>query len=215
MGRSLLNRTKISNLSKGIHDNIVITNIDIKDRKGQNGPINKMIYIKFAQITEEGKRLAESELAWWKPDPSSEYFKVNLQEMCLQLHNIVSCYVGEDKAFDAFKDVFNSTVTSHEELENKKWKQSEVNTLNTALKDAFITIMTPFINSTDSKLRMKLTTNYKGEDIEIPKYGIFLEPMTVKESLLKFTAAELKTHSKSGTVIAKTTASAANTNSTI
>jgi len=215
MGRSLLNRTKISNLSKGIHDNMVVTNIDIKDRKGQNGPINKMIYIKFAQITDEGKRLAESELSWWKPDPSSEYFKVNLQEMCLQLHNIVSCYVGEDKAFDAFKDVFNSTVTSHEEIENKKWKQSEVNTLNTALKDAFVTVMAPFINNTKSKLRMKLTTNYKGEDVEIPKYGIFLEPMTVEDSTLKFTAAELKTHSKSGTVTVKSVASAANTNSTI
>jgi len=215
MGRSLLNRTKISSLSKGIHDSIVITNIDTKDRRGQNGPINKMIYIKFAQITDDGKRLAESELSWWKPDPSSEYFKINLQEICLQLHNIVSCYVGEDKAFDAFKDVFNSTVTSHEELEDKKWKQSEVNTLNTALKDAFVTVMTPFINSTDSKLRMKLTTNYKGEDVEIPKYGLFLEPMTVTDSMLKFTAAELKTHSKSGTVIAKTAASSADTNSTI
>ena len=107
MGRSLLSRAKTSEFQKGIFNNVVITNIDTKDRKGQNGPINKMVYIKFAQLNESGKKLAESELAWWKPDITSEYFKVNFQEICLQMHNIVESYLGEDKAFDAFSKVFD------------------------------------------------------------------------------------------------------------
>jgi len=214
MSRSLLNRAKISEFSKGIHDNCIITNIDIKDRKGKNGPINKMIYIKFAQISDTGKRLSESELSWWKPDPTSEYFKVNLQEMCLQLHNIVSCYIGEDAAFDAFDKVFDDLdLNSHLDIENKKWKQSEVNTLNAALKGAFVTAITPFLNNDEKLVRLKLTTNYKGEDIEIPKYGIFLEPMSEEKTKLKFTANELKTHSKAGTVDVKTNA-VSSTNST-
>jgi len=215
MGRSLLNRAKISEFSKGIYDNCRITNIDIKDRKGKNGPINKMIYIKFAQLNEAGKRLSESELAWWKPDPTSDYFKVNLQEMCLQLHNIVSCYMSEDEAFEVFKDVFNDLdIEKHEDIENKKWKLSEVSTLNIALKDAFVAAMTPFLNSEEFPIRVKLTTNYKGEDIEIPKYGLFMEPMSKEKTSLKFTANELKTHSKAGNVKVGTSTAVSSTNST-
>lgn len=217
MGRSLLNRAKISELSKGIFDDVIITNVDVKDRKGHNGPINKMIYIKFAQLNDVGKRVAESELAWWKPDPTSEYFVTNLQEMCLQLHNITNCFMSEEEAFDAFSEVFDAVgVTEHTEIDEKKWKQSEVNTLFTTLKNVFVNTITPFIG--ENKVRLKLTTNYKGEDIEIPKYGVFVESMDVKETVLKFTNAELKTHSKAGTVQKKSTeanASSTNSNATI
>ncbi len=216
MSRSLLNRTRISELTKGIHSNCIISSIDTKDRKGQNGPINKMIYIKFTQLNET-KRLAESELAWWKPDPTSEYFQVNLQEMCLQLHNIVESFVGEEPAFDAFAKVFDTVgIKSHEDIANKKWKQSEVNTLFTALKSSFVDVITPYISDLDKKFRMKLTTNYKGEGVEMPKYGKFIEPMEVTDSNLKFTDAELKTHSKAGIVDKKdTAASSTNAGATI
>jgi hypothetical protein len=198
--RSLLSRVKISELQKGIHDNVVITNVDIKDRRGQNGPINKMIYIKFSKLNDSGKRLAESELAWWKPDPTSEYFVTNLQELCLQLHNILEVYIGEEKAFEAFSDVFSDIkgIETHQDIHNKKWKQSEVNTLLTNLKSAFKDAMDSALKDSEVKFRLKLTTNYKGEDIEIPKYGKFVESMDVNPSTLKFTTSELKTHSKSG-----------------
>ncbi len=210
--RSLLNRAKISQFQKGIYDNVVITGIDIKDRKGQNGPINKMIYIKFAQL-KDGKRVAESELAWWKPDPTSEYFVTNLQEMCLQLHNLLEVQIGEDAAFDAFAGVFEEIdgIESQQDIHNKKWKQSEVNKLNDALKNAFKNAFDKI--EAQKPFRLKLTTNYKGEDIEIPKYGKFVEPMDVKESQLKFTANELKTHAKAGNVEKK--ASSVNASATI
>jgi len=210
--RSLLNRAKISEFQKGIHDNVIITGVDIKDRKGQNGPINKMIYIKFAQL-KDGKRVAESELAWWKPDPTSEYFVTNLQEMCLQLHNILETQIGEEEAFNTFSGVFEDLgITDKKEVYDRKWKQSEVNKLIESLKTAFKT-------ATDKiedwkPFRLKLTTNYKGEDIEIPKYGKFVEPMDVEESTLKFTANELKTHSKAGNT-EKRSASSTNTSATI
>jgi len=197
--RSLLSRAKISEFQKGIHDDTVITKIDIKDRKGKNGPINKMIYIKFAQMNATGKRISESELAWWKPDPTSDHFVTNLQEMCLQLHNILEMYIGEDEAYEAFKDVFaESGISDEKDIHNKKWKQSEVNLLNQKLKDTFVSAMDDVDMS--KKFRIKLTTNYKGEDIEIPKYNKFIEALTVETTELKFTASELKTHSKSGII---------------
>ena len=40
----LLNKAKISQLTDGIHPNVMISKVDIKQRKGKNGPINKMTY---------------------------------------------------------------------------------------------------------------------------------------------------------------------------
>jgi hypothetical protein len=202
--RSLLNKLKVSQFEKGIHDDCVINKVDIVDRKGQNGPINKMIYITFAQLDANKKRKAETELSWWKPEAGSEYFKTNLQEMCVQLHNILSCYVGEEEAFEAFEGVFESTgVTNAAEIETKKWKKSEVDALFDLIKTKFYTAIEPFIEETTPMLRVKLTTNFKGEDVEIPKYGKFVEPMSATTSTLKFSDAELKTHSKQGNVAKK------------
>ncbi len=202
--RSLLNRAKTSEFQKGIFDNVIITNVDTQDRKGQNGPINKMIYIKYAQLNESGKKISESELAWWKPDVSSEYFKVNLQEICLQLHNILEAYLGEDKAFDVFNKVFDVIeIEDHADIETRKWKQSELNLIISSLKIAFTDAITPFVNDSENLIRLKLSTNYKGEDIEIPKYGKFIESMKVENTELKFTTNELKTHSKAGNVEGK------------
>lgn len=215
--RSLINKAKTSEFQKGIHDNVLITNVDIKDRKGTNGPINKMIYIKFAQF-KDGKKVAESELSWWKPDVNSEYFKTNLQELCLQIHNVLEVFIGEDAAFDAFANVFDVVdITDQKEIESRKWKQSEATALLTGIKDAFNEAITPFVNNSENLIRVKLTTDYKGEGIEMPKYGKFIEPMSTEETKLKFTANELKTHSKAGNVTGKDAgqASSSNTSATI
>ena len=208
---SLLNRAKTSEFQKGIFDNVMITNVDTQDRKGQNGPINKMVYIKFAQVSDTGKKICESELAWWKPDIANDFFKTNLQEICLQLHNVLEAFIGEEAAFDAFAGVFESlNITEQSEIETRKWKQSELNALIVSIKESFEKAITPSVKNSDKLLRLKVTTNFKGEDIEIPKYGKFVEPMTVTETELKFTTNELKTHSKVGNVAVKTTASATN-----
>ncbi len=216
MSRSLINRAKISEFQKGIFDDVIITNVDTKDRKGQNGPINKMIYIKFAQINSVGKRVAESELAWWKPDVTSEYFKTNFQEICLQIHNVLEAYLGEDAAFDVFEHAFEDVaITDHTEIEHRKWKQSELNTIISRLKKDFTGAITPFINNKEHKIRLKLSTNYKGEDIEIPKYGKFIESMKIESTELKFSVNEIKTHSKAGNVGSGAAASSSNTSATI
>ena len=197
----LLNKVKISSLQKGIHDQVIITGVDVNDRKGVNGPINKMIYIKFTQLDAAGKRKAEAELSWWKPEVGNDYFKSSLQEMCLQLHNILACYLGEEAAFSAFDGVFEACgLESHLDMESKVWKKSEVDVLFMGLKTAFSSAITPFINDTTNPIRLKVTTNFKGEDIEIPKYGRIAEPMSVNPATLSFSNSELQTHSKAGNV---------------
>lgn len=201
--RSLVNRLRVAALEKGIYNNCMITAVDVADRRGKNGILNKMVFIKFAHM-DSGKRKAETEISWWKPDATSEYFRSNLLEFCVQLHGILCTFMTEDEAFDAFEDVFNTNgITDHNDIGSKQLKKSELDLLYTGIKDAFLKAVTPFINSNDNLFRLKLTTNFKGEDVDIPKYGVFTEPMSITESLLKFSDAELKTHSKSGNVVKK------------
>jgi len=200
----LLNKAKVSSLSDGIHSNIYISSVDIEQRKGKNGPINKMVYIKFAQLDSNGKKKAETEVGWWKPDATSDYFKTNLQELCIQLHNILNCFMDEEEAFKAFDDVFESNgITKLENIEGRSWKKSETDALLNSLSEAFETAIAPYVGNTNDLLYLKLPTNYKGEDVEIPRYGRFVEAMAVGDTTLKFTDAELKTKSKGGNVAKK------------
>jgi len=203
----LLNKAKISQLTDGIHPNVMISKVDIKQRKGKNGPINKMIYITFTQLDSNKKRKAEAEVAWWKPDATNDFFKTNLQELCIQLHNILSCYMSEEDAFAAFDGVFEDAgITKVEDIEGKSWKKSEVDALLNSLAEAFEKAIAPHVGNSDDLIYLKLATNYKGEDIEIPKYGKFVEPMSVGETTLKFTDSEIKTKSKAGNVTKKASA---------
>jgi hypothetical protein len=204
MGRLL----RLAELQKGIHDNCFIKKVDIEDRKGKNGIINKMVYVDIAKLGKNGKPVAHAEVAWWKPDPASEYFVTNLQELCLQLHNMLAAYVGDEEAFKAFDGVFEDVgIKDYKEIENKKWKQSEVNKLVAGLSKAFKEAIDPYVGDTENLIRIKLTTNYKGEGVEIPKYGLWIEPMSKEKTDLYFTDNEVKTHSKAGIVSGSGTAS--------
>ena len=207
---------RLAQLQKGIHEGCYISKVDIKDRKGKNGIINKMVYITINKMGKKGKPVASAEVAWWKPDPTTDYFKTNLQEIALQLHDTLTAYVGEDKAFEAFEGVFEGVgIKKHTEIETKKWKQSEVNKLLTAMSEAFEKAIKPFVGDKEKLTRIKLTTNYKGEGVEIPKYGLWVEPMTAEDSKLFFTDNELKAHSKGGITDTAGAASSVNTSATI
>lgn len=209
---SLLDRAKVSKLGKGIHDNVVIIKVDPDERKGKNGPIKKMMYITYATIDPDTKKKKhEIELAWWTLDPTSEFFFSNLREFCVQLHGLLACYMTEEEAFEAFATAFDEfDFTTVTEIEETKWKKVDVNSIQATLSKLFAEAITPFIGTNVAPIRLKISTDSKGENPSYSSYGVFAEPMTVKETHLKFSEAELKNHSKAGnTVVAPKTASAA------
>jgi len=206
---------RLAQLQKGIHENCYISKVDIKDRKGKNGIINKMVYITINKMGKKNKPIAQVEVSWWKPDPTSDYFKTNLQEISLQLHNILEAYMDTDEAFEAFENVFEAVgISNYKEIETRKWKQSEVNKLLNIIAEAFEEAIKPYVGKTDKLIRVKLTTNYKGEGTEVPKYGKWVELMDKEETELYFTDNELKTHSKGG-ITTVAAASSVNTATTI
>src|SRR5664279_1337438 len=133
---SLLDRAKVSKLSKGIHDNVVITKVDPEERKHKGAPIKKMLYITYATIDPDTKKKKnEIELSWWTLDPTSEFFYSNLREFCVQLQGLLSCYMTDDQAFDAMEKAFDGLeFTSVTDIEAFKWKKKDVDTVTDNLK---------------------------------------------------------------------------------
>jgi hypothetical protein len=208
---SLLNRTRVARLPKGIHEDIVITKIDIADRKRNGILIKKMLYITFTKLDAEGKRKNEIELSWFRLDHSSEYLFSNMRELAIQLNGILNCYMSEDEAFAAMEgDINGLSFETVDDMENHKWKKSEVDAVMLDLMQRFSDAMTDKIGLESQRLRLKITTDNKGEGANIPSYGVFTESMEVakEDSRLKFTDGELKNHSKAGNVSQNGTASA-------
>jgi hypothetical protein len=201
---SLLSMVKVARFGKGIHDNVVITKVDPEERKNKGIPIKKMLYITYATVDPDTrKKKNEAELAWWTLDPTSEFFFSNLREMCVQLHGLLSCYMPEDEAFTAMSTAFDEfEFKSVDEIEAYKWKKKDVDAIQTNLSNLFATAIAPYVGLNGPLIRLKVSTDSKGENIAYSSYGVFAEPMTVKETRLKFSEAELKNHSKAGNVTA-------------
>ena len=190
---------QLPELGKGIHDNCIISGVSTDERKGKNGIINKMIYLTITKLNNDGKPVAEVEVSWWNPDPSTEYFYDNLLELSYQLVNVLKAYMPEDEVYKAFEGIFeNHGCNSVKDIETKKWKQSEVKSLLKDIAAAFKNAIAPYVGDKSKTIRVKLATDYKGQGVEIPRYGDWVEPMTQEETRLFFTANEEKIASKAG-----------------
>lgn len=197
---SMINRVRVSKLGYGIHDNVVITNLDTSDRKRQGIPEKKMLYLTFAVVDPETqKKKAEVELSWFKLDHTSDYLFTNLRELCVQLAGILSSYIPEDDAFTAMGNTFaDFTFKEVSDIENHKWRKKDIDGLISTIKTTFNDTVEKYIGDFDKPIRLKVTTDNKGEYTNIPKFGVFTESMDVETSLLKFSDFELRNHSKAG-----------------
>lgn len=199
---SMLDRVKVAKLGKGIHDNVVITKVDPEERKNKGVPIKKMLYVTYATIDPETKKKKnEVEVAWWMLDPISEYCFSNIREFCVQLQGILSCYMTDEEAFTAMSTTFDDMeFTSVADIEAYKWKKKELESFQDTAKSLFVKAITPFVGTGVAPIRLKLSTDNKGENVAYSSYGVFAESMSVKETALKFSETELKNHSKAGNV---------------
>lgn len=198
---SLLNRVRVSKLSFGIHDNCIISNVDLSDRKRSGQPEKKMIYITLSTVDPDTrKKKSEVELSWFKFDHTSDYLFSNIRELIVQLHGILMCYMTEEEAYTALDEVFASfNIAKLSELEAFKWRKKDLDILMQDIKDVFDKAIVSYIGTDKDLIRVKITTDNKGEYTNIPKFGVFTESMTVEKIGLIFSNYEHKNHSKAGT----------------
>lgn len=208
-GSFLSSAAHVARLGKGIHDNVVITKVDIEKRRIKGQPIKKLIYITYATVDPTTrKKKQEVELAWWELDPSSQYFFTNLRELLVQIDGILKCYMSEEDVNKAMENTFTMfDGMSVSDIEVHAWKRSELDQLCDELAATFAAAIKPFVGVSGPLIRFKLSLDYKGEAVAYPKYGIFTEAMTVDPTNLKFTDAELRDQSKAGNTTVKASSS--------
>ena len=207
---ALLSRVNVAKLDKGIHSNIVITNVGAEDRKNNGTPSKKFLYITFAEVDPTTRRkLKDVEVSWWKLDPiGNKFFQDSMLEMCSQLIGILDCYMEKDTVDRFFDKVFDDFgFKTLEEIKDYKWKIKDCGIFMNNLKEAFAEAIKDHVGVSGKLLHLKLTTDQKGAIVELPRYGAVCEAMGEGETTLKFSNAELKNHSKSGNVTARLAAS--------
>ena len=209
-GSFLTSQARVARLGKGIHDNVVITKVDIEKRRIKGQPVKKMIYITYATVDPTTrKKKQEVELAWWELDPSSQYFFQNLRELLIQMNGILSCYMTKEEAVSAMNALTFTAFDGQSvaDMEGRTWKRSELDQLCDELAAAFDTTIKPFVGLAGPLIRFKLSLDYKGEAVAYPKFGVFTESMSVDPTELKFTDAELRDQSKAGNTTVKASSS--------
>lgn len=200
---ALLSKVNVAKLDKGIHSNVVITGVDIEDRRNNGNPSKKFLFITFAEvdpITRRKKR--DIEVGWWKLDPTgNKYFQEGMLELCSQLVSILECYMTEDEVDAYFNNIFDDYgFKTIEDIKEYKWKIKDCAAFMNSLKAAFYEAIKDHIGVNGKLLHLKLTTDPKGTIVELPKYGPVCEVMGDGETTLRFSNAELKNHAKSGNV---------------
>jgi hypothetical protein len=196
--RSAANAVRKPDLDFGIIDNVVLTNVMIDDSIAAS---KKHIYLTFSQYdAETDSYIAESTFSWFKINPGSftsnkksmsEEMMGAARDLTSQLHNLLSCYLGEEAAFDALEDDFKPVeYETIDELLSAKWGKKNTSALEENMKSLLQKAITPFIGDKNYLLRIKVLPNKLGTHRNIPKYGMFVESMNASPSLLNFTTYE-------------------------
>ena len=191
---SLSDLKKLPELSYGITDNTYITGIKFEG-------INEMPMLTFKIIAtdpEAGKNLKEANLSMFKPDITKEYVLTSMQQLFVQLRGILAAAMGdEEKSYKPFDGIVEKTFgdISLQEFNNTKLNKKSVDAVISDVINAFIKAIKPYANN-KHLMRTKLVMSSSGEWIQIPRRGIFTEPMSTDETTLRFSQMEELNNSK-------------------
>lgn len=185
---SLSDLKKLPELSYGIHDNTYLTSLKFEG-------INEvpMFTFKVIQIDPDTKKsLKEANLSMFKPDITKEYVLPSMQQLFVQIHGMLAAAMGDnEKAYKTFDGVVEKTFgdISLQEFNNTKLNKKLVDSVVNDVISTFIKAMAQYTNK-EHLVRTKLVMSSSGEWIQIPRRGIFTEPMAVEETTFRFSQME-------------------------
>jgi hypothetical protein len=213
--KNLLNSAKKPELGHDIHDNCVVVEVSVGNKtKKDGGAINRNCYTKFVKLNAEGQAVGEREISWFDLDFNGEYVKDNYIAQMEQLTNILECYITPEQVNDLFDPILKEfEITDEKALEDILTDKDNCKNLMIDITKAYVDEMKNHIGLEGTPLRVKFTFDSKGKYVQQPKFGIFVEPMSVSkaDSKLKFAKIETEYEQKSHAV-ATNTAGAAKSN---
>lgn len=195
---------KSSELSAGIHEDVVLFSIDPERRKDNTGKlIKKQLYLKFKKYNKEGEDIGEKDISFFLIDAARDSAIRNLHSLLAQTKEILSLYYTE-----AELDVkFNPLGVLYDESENKT--EEELNILfdyegikkNVLKKSSlfvkvenelcaqFYSLLEDKIGFESLKFRLRLEESKDAKYVQLPAFERFAESQEVtKEDSLLYNA---------------------------
>jgi len=195
----LKKKIRATELEAGVHENVYLVSMDIKDRKDHTGnKIKKQMFLMFKQVDGKGEIVGQREISFFIVDPIKEYALDNLIEFIKQTKEILSPYMAEDeikKKFNPAKVLYDKgekqTDTNEKEFEYDNIKNSRLKKLSNyakvedAVKKQAMKLIGKQLGFDSVPLRFKLVED-KNKYVQIPRFGAFIEPMEItrKDSLI-------------------------------
>lgn len=208
---SLKKNQKSAKLDFGIHTSIALRKVDISERTSATGPSSLFLFLNFVKVV-DNTVVGEFEASWFKLKNTDERPFENLREMCVQVDALLQCYYTEDEIDVVMKDLFTDNAwTTVKEIEEAKMTSEALKTFMKNFQEKVYTLLSVKTGQTqeDAILRLKLCLNKKGDNVQIPMFGAFVENSNVPEEATKlyFSSYEKKNNSKQGNVSSATTIS--------
>lgn len=199
--KKLLSSARKADLGHGIHENCMIVKVEAGDRKNKDGDaVNRNCFTTFAQLNAEGNVVAEKEISWFDLDVTSEYIRENFSEQILQLTSIMECFFTEEEIDGLFNPIFEEHgIVDDTTLDTVLADKASTKKLMREIADNYAANLEGIINDKDSLVRIKLAFDDKGKYVQQPRYGKFVELMSVatKDSVLKMTSRDADNETKS------------------
>jgi hypothetical protein len=209
----LMSNARKTDIGFGIHQNCVVLSVSNERKQNKDKEILKRnCHTVFGQLNEKGEIIAEREIYWFDIDPTTEYAFDNVFNQIDQMSAIVDSLVSTAK-----KDAWAAAVAKlleDEEIEFPEdgTKEDAMNALKEVMKDkkscmtfmkglgdAYVSILSKVVGKESDPLRLKIVYEKSGKYLQQPKYGAFVEPMSVDaaDSRLKITKLDEENRQKS------------------
>lgn len=211
----LMSEARKAEMGYGIHNDCIISNINNGPKYDKNQTlIERNTFITFQQVNKEGTTVAEKEIGWFNLKPD-EYTYDNFSSQLEQLTGIVDAVckpedvVRWENYFEKLLTAFEIEVVPAEQVTVDKVLTLKedltlmfknivpIKNFMNQLTDGFVTLLTPYCGSNCPRLRVKLVFDSKGQYVQQPRYGIFVEAATTEPSKLQMSKQEESYYQKS------------------
>ena len=212
----LMKEARKAELSHGVHENCFITAVSNEKRETKDGKIiNRGGYTTFVAKNAEGRVVSEKEIAWFDLDPTSEHVYTYWYSQFEQMSAIVDIYQGtvKDRWVEGLAEIFAdagaeldweddsaaNVAAFEQQIKALLCKKASCSTLVKGMNELYVKLLEKKIGEDSDPVRVKLVFDSQGKNIQQPRFGLFVESMTVpnEDSVLKLTKTDDENRQKS------------------
>lgn len=177
-------------LDFGVNENIIITKVDIAERKNGETVINANTFITLNKVDAEGKVIGNYEGSFWNLDPTQQHADIprNINDQFTVMAGMVSAVGGDLAQFDA--DVHNIEDRPEDmDLATYAEDKKKCRIVQDSLQSAFVGQLREKLGADCPLLKCKLVSNKKGY-LNFSREINWIVPMEGDQALAEVTDTE-------------------------